>query len=445
MPNSELIERYRARAPRYTSYPTAPRFAPIDKADIDQAIAASTAPISLYVHLPFCQSLCWYCGCSVEIRRDRTIAGPYVQKVLAEARLLRDRFQGERAIAQLSLGGGTPTFLRQDDMRALIQGLDALAPFTPDADRSLEIDPRVVDESYLDTLWELGFRRFSFGVQDFDPEVLEAVHRQQPVALTSGAMKHLHAIGAPVINLDLLYGLPVQDLDRWERTLAQTVELAPTRVALFHYAHVPWMKPAQKLLEKYGRPDSLMKARMFERAEEVFGDAGYVRVGMDHFARPDDPLAIAFRDGTLGRNFQGYATGVEHDMFGLGVTSIGFFNGVYSQNEKDRAAWEARVDAGELPIIRGYRCTDEDLLRRRVIMSLMSLFKVRWADVGTDAAHFATEVESLRGMEADGLLVIREDGVDVTVAGRDFVRNVGTAFDQYYEDDPTQRRYSQTA
>ena len=434
-----LVEKYRTRAPRYTSYPTAPHFGPIAPDAVDAALAAGDGPLSVYVHVPFCRTLCLYCGCHVEIQGKRSIGAEYVHGLLAELDLLAARVRPGRGLGQLALGGGTPTFLLPADMRRLVDGIRARFPFTDSADVAIEIDPRTVDVDYLHTLVDVGFNRYSFGVQDFDEAVLDAVKRPQPEAVVRRAVDTLRSRGSFDLNLDLMYGLPHQDPASFARTLATVIDLRPTRIALFHYAHVPWMKPAQKLLEKAGIPESDVKAHLFALAGEHLGAAGYRAIGMDHFALPDDELVRAEADGTLQRNFMGYTTGAGLDQVGLGVSSIGFFQGVYAQNLKERPEWRARIDAGELPIQRGLVLSGEDQRRRRLIMALFCNFRVRWPE------RYDAELERLRPLEADGLCVLRDDGLDVTPLGRHFIRNICSVFDQYFEADVGARRYSQTA
>jgi oxygen-independent coproporphyrinogen-3 oxidase len=441
-PPAELVAKYRTRAPRYTSYPTAPRFGPLDAADVDRAAAAGQGPLSLYVHIPFCQERCLYCGCHVEIQRRKDVSGPYVDDLLREADLWAARLRGGRPLGQLALGGGTPTFLPPEEMARLVRGLRARWPFAPDADVAVEVDPRKVDGAYLDLLVDLGFRRFSYGVQDLDPTVLAAVHRPQPAELVRARLEHLRRAGAVAINIDLIYGLPHQTPEGFSATVAEVARMRPTRIALFHYAHVPWMKPSQKALERLGLPDSDAKARMFDAALRGFGQEGYRRIGMDHFALPGDALLAAQEAGTLQRNFEGYTTHDGLDQLGIGISAIGYFGGVYAQDLKDRKAWSARIADAVLPIDRGFVLAAEDRLRRRVIMGLFCNFQV---EISTEEAGvLAGSLRRLAPLEADGLVVVTADAVRVTPLGRQFIRNVCAAFDAYLEEEG-ERRYSETA
>ena len=440
-----LVDKYRTRAPRYTSYPAAPHFGPIAPEAVDAALATGSGSASLYVHIPFCRTLCLYCGCHVEIQGKREIGAVYVDGLLAELDLVMARVTPGRTLAQLALGGGTPTFLRPDDMARLIDGIRARLPFTTDVDAAIEIDPRTVDVDYLHRLVDLGFNRYSFGVQDFDPAVLEAVHRRQGEDVVWRAVDTLRSRGTFDLNLDLMYGLPHQTPASFTRTMAVITEMRPTRIALFHYAHVPWMKPAQKLLERGGDhgvlPDSATKSALFRVAEEALLLAGYLPIGMDHFALPGDELGRAWGERTLQRNFMGYTTRAGLDQYGLGVSAIGSFGGIYAQDIKERGPWAEEIEAGRLPIARGLVLSPEDLRRRRVIMNLFCNFEVRW---GADE-DYAAETARLAPMAADGLCVVHADGVDVTPLGRHFIRNVCAVFDQYLEADLAARRYSQTA
>ncbi len=436
-----LVERWRTRAPRYTSYPTAPHFHAVDDAALHAALGRGDGPLAVYVHVPFCRSLCHYCGCHVEIQGSRRDLGAgYVDTLLAELDLLVARLRPGRTVAQLSIGGGTPTFLYPHDMARLVAGLRARLPFAPDVDASLEIDPRTVDDDDLRALVGMGFNRYSFGVQDLDEAVVAAVHREQSAAEVVARVAAIRALGRFDLNLDLMYGLPHQTEAGFAATLDGVVALRPSRVALFQYAHVPWMKPAQKLVERQGLPDAALKTRLFVAANERFAAAGYAAIGMDHFALPEDALVRAQRSGTLQRNFMGYTTRAGLDLLPLGVSAIGSFGGMYAQNLKDRAAWSQRVAEGALPVERGHACSDDDLDRRRVIMALFCNFHVRFP-----LGAYAEERARLAPLESDGICVVHPDGVDITPLGRHFVRNVCSVFDAYLEADAGARRYSTTA
>lgn len=442
MTDAELVQKYATRAPRYTSYPAAPHFREIDPEAVHAALACGEGPIALYVHVLFCKKLCLYCGCHVEIRPDTSLAAPYVDRLLAEARLWRQHLRGERPLAQLSLGGGTPTYLPRADMVRLLGGLREVFGIAPGAEIAIEIDPRSVDSAYLDTLVDLGVNRCSFGVQDVDEEVLQSVGRAQPAALTESALATLRSRGVTALNLDVMYGLPRQEPARFRATCQQVAAWRPTRIALFPYAHVPWMKRAQKALESRGLPGIDARSAMFAAACEVFGAAGYERIGMDHFALRGDPLLAARANGTLQRNFEGYNTGGGLDLLGIGASAIGDFAGVYAQDHKERAAWEGKIDAGVLPTERGFVLSEDDRLRRRVIMDLACNGAARFS--GPEAAELGPSLSSLAGMVDDGLVEIQPTSLRVTDRGLPFVRNACVAFDRYYEGAGAPR-YSSTA
>jgi oxygen-independent coproporphyrinogen-3 oxidase len=443
-PPPELVARYRTRAPRYTSYPTAPHFHPIDAGEVTAALGRCAEEVAVYVHVPFCRTLCHYCGCHVEIKGSRRDLGaPYVDTLLAELDLRLAAMPGGHRLDQLSVGGGTPTFLWPADMQRLAEGIATRLPRTAGADVSVEIDPRTVDDAYLGVLVDAGFNRFSFGVQDLDPEVLEAVNRHQTEAQVRACVEGVRRRGAFDLNLDLMYGLPLQTPERFQRTLDLVAELAPSRVALFLYAHVPWMKPAQKLLDRHGLPDGDVRTELFGRAVSTLEAAGYRRIGMDHFARPGDELLQAQDAGTLQRNFMGYTTRAGLDLLPLGVSSIGLFGDVYAQTFKDRDSWSRRVAAGELPTERGHRLTEEDRQRRRVIMELFCNFQVT-LDAAEQAA-LAPELARLAPLQEDGLVELAGPHLRITELGRHFVRNVCATFDAFLEPEAADRRYSVTA
>jgi oxygen-independent coproporphyrinogen-3 oxidase len=425
-----LLRRYRTRAPRYTSYPTAPAFVPIASGDAARALGAVSGDLSVYVHVPFCTSLCWYCGCNNEIRR-RPPADALVDDLLVEWHRAADALGGPGRVRQLHLGGGTPTTLPLAALERLWAGLMARAPAAPGLEAGIELDPRSVDEDYVLGLVAVGFNRFSIGVQDFDPDVMAAVNRVQAPELTERIVGALRRSGDPSISFDLMYGLPLQDEVRFGRTLDRVVALAPGRVALFPYAHLPSLKPAQKLLEAVGLPDADARARLMELAIERLVGAGYVRVGMDHFALPSDPMAEALRSGALHRNFQGYTTCPGLDLIGIGPSAIGCYGGLYAQNHHDRAAWSAALAAGRLPVTRGWWLRDEDRLRARVIADLLCHGETRFGAL--ERARLAASIDRLTPLEVDGIVIVEEDRIQLTPLGQDFARNVVAVFDAWLQ------------
>ncbi len=436
----ELLERYDRPGPRYTSYPTAPvwkdTFGPDDYRErLEVAGGQGDAPFSLYVHIPYCESLCWYCACSVVITQDPTKAAAYVDTVLQEAALVaRHLGETDRRVLQHHWGGGTPTFLPPEECRRLFEGLCALLPLQDGAEVSVDVDPRVTTQAHLEALADVGFHRISMGVQDFDPKVQEAIHRVQSFETTQALVEDARALGFDSVNLDLVYGLPYQNEAGFARTLEQVAELRPDRIACYSYAHVPWLKKHQQLMPEAAMPTGAEKQARFRQALEGLVDDGMEPIGMDHFARAEDELAVAARDGRLHRNFMGYTTRAADDMLSFGVTSIGEVAGAFTQNHKEVATWREAVERGELPTHRGHRRSDDDDRRRRVILDLMCRFRLDYADHGgasefTDG--YADALERLRPMADDGLVEISEDGLRVLDAGRLLIRNLAMAFDAY--------------
>lgn len=435
-----LVRKYAVAGPRYTSYPPATRFtATAEDIGLDAAIAEDNAspdrPISLYVHLPFCESRCWYCGCTTVITRDHDRANPYLDYVEKELALLAARLDPRRPVTQLHLGGGTPTFLAPDQLRRLGAMLRGRFRFAPDAEISVEIDPRRLTLEHVAALRDLGARRASLGVQDTNPAVQLAIHRHQPHALNEQAFAWLRDAGFTSINVDLIYGLPLQTTDTIRRTIEDVVGLGPDRLSVFSYAHVPWLKPAQKVFDQRGQlPDAESKLAMFSAAHAELSAAGYVDIGLDHFARPDDELARAREAGTLQRNFQGYSTRAGASLYGLGMSSISSTPDVYFQNHKTLSEYRSALDAGRLPVERGLRVTAEDKRRRTVIMRVMCERRLDFATLSREfgfdfPAAYARELESLDDLVADGIVERTEAGIAVTPVGAPLLRIVAMRFD----------------
>ncbi|MFB6264243.1 MAG: oxygen-independent coproporphyrinogen III oxidase [Bradymonadaceae bacterium] len=445
----ELLEKYDRPVPRYTSYPTALHFdesvdgrAAVDRLDS----RSSSGPVSLYFHVPFCEKLCWYCACNRVIERDTSVAGPYVDALLDEMDLKRE-WIGDRPVVQIHFGGGTPTFLPPDEIRRLGAAIHSRFDVAGDAEISVEIDPRACDAERIGALAEAGFNRASIGVQDHDPEVQEAIHREQPYETTRRTVERLREAGFGSINFDVIYGLPHQTVDSFAGTLDDLVELGADRVAVYSYAHVPWKNPAQKHLEEAGLPDASTKFDLLSETVERLTDAGMVYIGLDHFAAPDDGLARAFRDGTLRRNFQGYSTHRETEIFAFGVSGISQAAGAYVQNEKDLEDYYDALDDPErpLPVARGCLLDRDDETRRETIMHVMCRSTLDFDELssrlGIDFAdYFADELERLAPLEEDGLVEVHSDAVEIRPLGRLFLRNIASAFDAYL--DPEESRYS---
>jgi len=454
-PTPDLLQRYDVAGPRYTSFPTADRFVEAFTAvDHSQALAqrrsgaaALTKPLSLYVHIPFCESLCYYCACNKIITKHHDRAASYLRYLAREVDLYTSQLGLGQPVTQLHLGGGTPTFLSDAELRELMAMLRRSFDMVPGGEYSIEIDPRTVDAGRLKALAELGFNRISFGVQDFDPDVQKAVHRVQPFEQVSALMADARAIGFESINIDLIYGLPRQTPESFDRTLAQVQQLRPDRIALYAYAHLPErFKPQRRILQA-DLPGGASKVSMLSRSLAAFISAGYVYIGMDHFALPNDSLAVAKRQGRLHRNFQGYSTQPDCDLIGLGVSAIGRIGATYSQNAKTMEEYCDHLDQGRLPVVRGLALTRDDLVRRAVIMALMCQGQLVFESIEQAwlldfRSYFAREFEQLQELAEQGLIVMDDAGIQVTAQGWFFVRAVAMVFDRYLQADRTRARFS---
>jgi len=449
----DLIRRYAIPGPRYTSYPAATQFTPsFSHASAEASIIVDNrpgaGPISLYFHLPFCESLCWYCGCNNVITRSRESADAYIADLEREVILTVAHLDRSRPVEQLHFGGGTPTFLTADQLRRLATIIKKYFTFTPDAEISVEVDPRQLTQVQVDALAELGINRASLGVQDTNPEVQAAIHRVQPHALNVAAATRLRAAGVTSLNLDLIYGLPLQTKESLAQTIEDVLALKPERLSLFSYAHVPWLKPAQRIFEDRNQlPTSEEKLALFALARERLLDAGYVDIGLDHFARPDDELARAQKAGTLHRNFQGYSTRAGASLYAFGVSSISSTANTYRQNVKTLDAYRAALDAGQLPVERGLTLTAEDLRRRTLVMRLMCDRRLDFAallrDTGIDIpADYASELASLSDLVADGIVELDHDGLRVTALGAPLLRVVAMRFDEHFAPAATGKRHA---
>lgn len=446
----DLIRKYDLPTPRYTSYPTAAQFrdypdgAPLLR-HLDETNRDAATPLSLYFHLPFCETLCWFCGCTTIITLNRRNSDAYLDYLEKEVALLAPRVHPGRRVVQLHYGGGTPTFFQAPQLRRLDAITRRHFTFAPDAELSVEIDPRRLAQEQVAALREGGFTRASLGVQDFNPRVQEAVHRIQPREVTEQAIRWLRAAGFTSLNLDLIYGLPYQTLATFRETLDQVLALGPDRLAVFSYAHVPWMKPAQKILERDAAlPSPEAKLEMLKLTIETLTTHGYVYIGMDHFARADDELARAQAAGTLQRNFQGYSTRAGVEIMAFGISSISQTPASYRQNTKSLDAYYAALDRGSLPVNRGLELTPADARRRTIIMRLMCDLRLDYAalsrDIGGEiATDYAAELARLRPLAADGLVAFDSDGLRVTESGRLFLRNIAACFDPSHDAAATRR------
>ena len=449
-PALELVRKYNIPGPRYTSYPTAPQFSEsIDRSALLAEIAhdnrnlsagsspPAEGPLSLYFHLPFCETLCWYCGCTTVITKRLASAGEYVTWLEKELALTAPLLNAARPVTQLHFGGGTPTFLPPAEIDRLAAAIHRHFKFDPDAENSVEIDPRRLTKAHVEAFRRLGCNRASLGVQDTNPEVQLAVHRWQPLAQTAQAITWLREAGLQSISVDLIYGLPLQTAATFTQTLDEIIALNPDRLAVFSYAHVPWIKPAQKIFDDRAQlPTTEAKLAMLMTAVEKLTAAGYVQIGMDHFARPNDELALAFAAGTLHRNFQGYTTRAGASLYGFGMSSISETAGAFRQNHKDLPDYIAALEAGRLPIERGYLLSDDDRRRRLIISDIMCGKEINFAQLsqrlGLDfATTYATELASLADLENDQLLVRQPQGLAVTALGRLFLRIIAMRFDAH--------------
>jgi oxygen-independent coproporphyrinogen III oxidase len=436
-----LARRLNRPGPRYTSYPTAPHFSgafgPEDHAAAIERSNAAGRPLSLYAHIPFCAKLCTYCGCHMMVTHRAEKVTRYVEMMEREVDLVAAMIAPGRPVVQVHWGGGTPNSLAPAEIERLMGALRARFAIAPDAEVSIEGDPRTLTDAHLAAASRAGFTRISLGVQSFSPVVQEAIGRLQPLGTVAAVASRARYEGFGGISFDLLYGLPHQTRDRFAETLAHTVALAPGRVSVFGYAHVPWMKKHQRLIDARALPGPEERLGLFAMAYEALTQAGYVPVGMDHFARPEDPLAQAALDGSLHRNFQGYTTRAgDADMIGLGVSAISDFGDAYAQNTKGLTGYYAAVTAGTLPTERGIVLSDEDLLRRHVINEVMCSFGIDKAGVearfGVDFdRHFSDAAAPLAELEGLGVVELSDGRIQVTERGRPFVRNVAMPFDAY--------------
>lgn len=438
----DFLARYNRPGPRYTSYPPAPvwteAFGPDDLEREFSAANQAARPVSLYMHLPFCESLCWFCACNVIIRKDKSSAAPYLAVLKREIAHVAARVWPTRPVIQFHWGGGTPTYFSAAQLEDLFAFTAERFTFAPDAEVGVEVDPRVTSREHLETLRRLGFNRLSVGVQDFHPEVQAAVHRLQPFELTRDFLHEARRLGFASINVDLIYGLPGQTPSRFARTVDQVLELAPDRVAMFSYAHVPWIKKQQGSLTRQ-LPEGMTKFQIFRVGLVKFLTAGYLYIGMDHFARPDDELAVALRNRTLHRNFQGYTTKAGADLYAMGVSAISSIGDCYAQNYRDLAQYERAVTARGLATMRGYRLSPDDRLRRAVISRLLCHGVIRKAEIEAEFGitfddYFAAELARLAEFANDRLLSLTEEEIRVTLLGRIFIRNVAMVFDRYLHD-----------
>lgn len=454
----DLIHRYDKAGPRYTSYPTAVQFHTAfgetqyrewaERTNRQSRAAENPTPLSLYFHLPFCDTVCFYCGCNKVVTKDRSRARPYLDRLYQEMAMQAALFDKNRTVDQLHWGGGTPTFISAAEMQELMDVTRKHFRLHDDdnGEYSIEIDPREITLETLTLLRQLGFNRVSLGVQDIDERVQKAVNRIQPVEITLAAITGARNLGFKSVSIDLIYGLPFQTVDSFSRTLDCIIAMSPDRLSIFNYAHLPEMFKPQRRINAADLPPPAEKLAILHTAIDKLTQSGYVYIGMDHFAKPNDELALAQRQGTLYRNFQGYSTHADCDLIALGITSIGKVGNSYSQNVKTLDAYYAAIDAGHIPIFRGIELNDDDVLRREIITQLICHFGLDIAAIERrftiDFDHyFASEIVEVQQMERDGLLRKEGKRIHVLPAGHLLIRNVCMVFDRYLRD-ATEKRYS---
>ncbi len=452
----DVLSRLDVAGPRYTSYPTADRFVEaFGPAQYTQALTqraegmagGAASPLSVYVHIPFCESLCYYCACNKIITKHHERSEAYLKALATEIDLVVQKIGRGQAVSQLHLGGGSPTFLTDDELEHLLGILQSAFRFVPGGEYAIEIDPRTIDAGRLKRLAAIGFNRLSFGVQDFDPAVQQAVHRVQPFEQVAELMEAARAEGFTSINMDLIYGLPNQTPESFRRTLDQVISIKPDRIALYAYAHLPQRFKPQRRIDASALPKAGDKIGMLSMAIDAFGNSGYDYIGMDHFALREDSLSVAKRQGRLHRNFQGYSTYPDSDLIALGVSAIGRIGPHYSQNAKTLDEYYDSLKRGELPIVRGLTLSRDDLVRRAVIMAIMCQGRVDFESIELAylldfKQYFAAELRQLEPLVESGLVQLESDGVRVTDLGWYFVRAIAMVFDRYLQADRTVERFS---
>jgi oxygen-independent coproporphyrinogen-3 oxidase len=437
----EFLGKYNRPGPRYTSYPTAPvwndAFGPDDLVKVHEEAERAKTPVSLYMHIPFCESLCLFCACNVVIEKNKAVSPPYLGILKREAERISRSVSKDRPVVQFHWGGGTPTYLTPPQIEDLFGFTREHFHFAADAEIGIEIDPRVTSREHLETLRKLGFNRLSMGIQDFHADVQKAIHRIQPFEMTRDLLFAARDLGFDSINVDLIYGLPHQTPDRFAHTVDQILELTPDRVALFSYAHVPWLKKQQGSFAAH-LPEGMEKFEIFRIGLLKFLEAGYLYIGMDHFAKPGDELALSQQNRTLHRNFQGYTTKAGADLYGMGITAISSFQSAYAQNHRDIPSWEKAVNARGIATMRGYHLSNEDRLRRTVINRLLCHTVVIKNEISREFSidfdkYFEEELRRLEPFRDDGLVLLDRGQIRATWLGRIFIRNLAMIFDPYLE------------
>ena len=437
----EFLAKYNRPGPRYTSYPTAPvwndSFGPGDLEKVFGEAESAKTPVSLYMHIPFCESLCLFCACNVVIQKNKSVAPPYLDVLKRETERVSRSISKDRPVVQFHWGGGTPTYLSPEQIEDLFEFTRERFQFAPDSEIGIEIDPRVTSRTHLETLRKLGFNRLSMGIQDFQPEVQKAVHRIQPFEMTRDLLLSARRLGFESINVDLIYGLPYQTPESFAHTVDQIIGLSPDRIALFSYAHVPWLKKQQGSFIGH-LPEGMVKFEIFRAGLLKFVEAGYLYIGMDHFAKPGDELAVSQQKRTLHRNFQGYTTKAGADLYSMGITAISGIQSAYAQNHRDIPSWQKAVDERGLATMRGYHLSVEDRLRRAVISRLLCHTMLVKDEISRDFGvdfdeYFAEELRRFEPFREDDLVLLERNEIRATWLGRIFIRNLAMVFDPYLE------------
>ena len=439
--DEEFVERYNRPGPRYTSYPTAPvwtdSFGPAEYEAAMVDADRRSSPVSLYMHLPFCESLCLFCACNVIIRKDKSGTPPYLATLKKEIDRVSSGVSQKRQVTQFHWGGGTPTYLSPEQMEDLFTYTRERFTFARDAEIGIEIDPRVTTPAHMEVLRKMGFNRLSMGIQDFKEDVQKAIHRVQPYEMTRDIIALARQLGFDSINVDLIYGLPYQTGESFAHTVEQIVGLSPDRIAMFSYAHVPWLKKQQGSFVKF-LPEGMKKFDIFRSGLLKFLEAGYLYVGMDHFAKENDELAVSQRNRTLHRNFQGYTTKAGADLYGMGITAISGIQETYAQNHRDIPNWEQAVNERGIATMRGYHLSEDDVIRREVISRLLCHTVIVKDEISKQFGinfdeYFAPELERLKMPQEDGLVAINDKEIRTAWLGRIFIRNLAMVFDPYLE------------
>jgi oxygen-independent coproporphyrinogen III oxidase len=436
----DLIKKYDTVTPRYTSYPPATELKEeFTYVDFQSAIASSNArktPLSLYFHIPFCQSACYFCGCNVVVTNNRNLAKPYVDYLVSDIQHISSLVDSQRIVEQIHWGGGTPNYLNMEQVELIWKNINRNFNIAANAEISIEINPRYITKEYVFFLREIGFNRISFGLQDFNPQVQEAINRVQPEEMLFDVMSWIKAAKFESVNVDLIYGLPYQSLFTFRDTIKKTIELDPDRIAVFNFAYVPWVKPIQRKIPKEALPQPQEKLEILKMTIEELTASKYLFIGMDHFAKPQDELAIAQRNDSLKRNFQGYTTHAQAELLGFGATSVSMLDDAYAQNHKQLKDYYRAIDAGNLPTSKGYKLNADDIIRRDVIMSIMSGNRLDKHAIAqrynlSFDDYFAEEIQGLQLLEADGLVNLSSQHISVTEIGRLLVRNIAVVFDAH--------------